>query len=675
MCGICGIVNFSHPGRADANVAREMVRAIRHRGPDDAGLLSAGPVAFGHSRLSIIDAAGGAQPMASDDESRWIVFSGEIYNHEELREKLRARGHRFRSRSDTEVILESYRAWGTDAFLRFNGQWALAIWDRRRKSVVLSRDRFGIRPLYYAYTDGSLVFASEIKALMCHPRLERALRPEGVAETLMLWAPRPEETVFRGIREIPPGSFATASAPGTELRISRYWRPEFSAQAGESGSDGSDGSEGTDEAAEIRASVSAAVRLRFERSDVPVGVYVSGGLDSAIIAAVLAQSGARFRAFSLSFEDEEFDESGHQDSLATHLGIAIDRVRVSRADIAATFPDVVYHAEQPLLRTAAAPLALLARHVRARGREVVLTGEGADELFGGYDLFREHLIRAGSVEAVNTTLYEWQRRSPLAHPGLARMYWDGIRQVAGPFSSHAQRWQHGSQAARFFDPAFAPASPRALYTATTAYLEEALPVDFRSWGPLEQAQYLELSLFFPGYLLSAQSDRMMMANAVEGRFPYLDPGVADLALKLPTNRKISRSGDEKHALKRSFAPFLPSDVLNRAKQPYRAPDAAAFFTGAGQPDWMLELTSPSAVARAGIFRPSMVTSLVEKCARSKGESMSRTDNQRLVGVLSTMLLHHLFIEQNPRDRYADANGARGLAEIRVERPGAVRAGA
>lgn len=694
MCGICGTVNFANVKALDRNVVLDMVATLRHRGPDDAGVVdgtaggaasggaagTGGGVILGHTRLSIIDAAGGAQPMASENEHVWLVFSGEIYNHVELREELRARGHRFRSRSDTEVIIASYLQWGTEAVERFNGQWAFALWDRRADTVILSRDPFGIRPLYYAHLGNTLVFASEIKALMCEPRLPRALRPAGLAATYTLWTPPPDETVFEGVHQLPPGSLGFARAGRAGLSIKRYWQPSFDAAAAGPGTPvGRAGGVGP-AAEELRAAISDSVRLRFERSDVPVGVYISGGIDSSIVAQTLSETGARYSAFSLGFEDEEFDESEHQDALAAHLGIDVDRVSVSREDVTAAFPDVVYHAEQPVLRTAPAPLKLLARHVRSRDYRVVLTGEGADELFAGYDLFREHLIRRLQAAGASTGnhgsngdgghgLYEWQERSPLARQGLARLYWQGGPDDRSPFASHEHRWRQGAQIARFLSPELDTGSPDDVYASVSAAVGRQLPDGFSRWDPVEQAQYLELSLFFPGYLLSAQSDRMMMAHAVEGRFPFLDPRVAEAAFRLDTAAKLSPD-DAKIALKRAFGEKLPRSITSRPKQPYRAPDAAAFFAGGTAPEWFRELTRPEAVKAAGIFRPKMVSRLIEKCQAAGGSAMSRSDNQRLVAVVSTMLLHDQFVAHTPGKLGEGAH-----SNIRILTPRSVHAGA
>ncbi|MGH9347956.1 MAG: asparagine synthase (glutamine-hydrolyzing), partial [Vicinamibacterales bacterium] len=393
MCGIAGVVN-RRPGLAppELDELRLMAGALRHRGPDEFGVYRDQDAGLSHARLSIIDLASGQQPLANELGTVWISFNGEIFNYIELRDELEARGHRFRTRSDTEVIVHAYEEWGEEAFGRFNGQWAVALWDTVRAALVLARDAFGVRPLYVVEHDGRLYFASEVKALFAAaPSLPRRFDPVGLDELFTFWTPVAPRTVFDGIEEVEPGTVRTYTRDGAGQRP-----PRVSSYTPGYPEDAAAGFTGTlDEAvAAVRDGLEQATSLRMLRADVPVGSYLSGGLDSSLVAALgLRAKGAKFSTFSLRFDDPEYDETPFQRTMAEYLGSDHHEVLVSRRDIAAVFPDVIRHTERPVLRTAPAPLYLLSRLVRAAGIKVVLTGEGADEMLGGYDIFKEAKIR------------------------------------------------------------------------------------------------------------------------------------------------------------------------------------------------------------------------------------------------------------------------------------------
>jgi asparagine synthase (glutamine-hydrolysing) len=621
-----------------------MVGALEHRGPDEFGAYLDGRAALGHARLSIIDLATGQQPLANEDRSLWVVFNGEIFNYVELREELLALGHQFRTRSDTEVIVHAYEAWGDEAFARFNGQWAICLWDRRNKKAVFSRDRLGVRPLYLCEHDGRLHFASEVKAIFAgDPTVPRAFDPIGMAETFTFWSIVPPQSVFRGITEVRPGHVVTY-ADGQPPVDRAFWRPRYPTPD-DPGFQGSLG-----EAIEaVRAALQKATDLRMLRADVTVGSYLSGGLDSSLVAA-LGRSAARgkLETFSLRFEDGEFDETDFQREMVAHLGSQHHELVVRRRDIAEVFPAVIRHAERPILRTAPAPLYLLSGLVRQSGIKVVLTGEGADEMFAGYDLFREGKVRrfwarqpASQLRPLLLErLYPYLARSPVTQRQMARQFFGRRLELAGsPGFAHDTRWQTTAALTRLFSED-QRAQGRDL--DVVGRLLGSLPPDFPRWTPLAQDQYLEVRSLLGGYLLCSQGDRMLMAHSVEGRFPFLDKDVVELADSLPAEYKL-RVLDEKHVLKRVADGVIPPRIIRRQKQPYRAPDAAS-FVAPGAPDWIAEVLSPRAVAEAGVFAPEAVASLWRKCSsRGEGGQFSNTDNMALVGVLSTQLVHHHFL--------------------------------
>lgn len=645
MCGIAGCVALRGdmpPPALDG--LRAMVSALRHRGPDEVGLYRDRRAGLGHARLSIIDLATGQQPLSNEDGSLWVVFNGEIFNYVELREELLALGHRFRTQSDTEVIVHAYEAWGDEAFERFNGQFALALWDCTHETLVLARDRLGVRPLYLCEHGGRLWFASEVKAIFAGDRdIPRALDPVGLVETFTFWTVVAPQSVFSGVTELEPGHVRRVSRAGTVDRA--FWTPRYREPA----------SPGPiEEVAErVRGALEKAVRLRMLRADVPVGSYLSGGLDSSLVAALGRRvKGEKFCTFSLRFEDAEYDETPYQRAVATRIESEHREIVVRREDIAEAFPAVVAHAERPLLRTAPAPLFLLSRLVRDAGIKVVLTGEGADELFGGYDLFKEGKVRrfwgrqpASALRPrLLERLYPYLARSPVSQQALAREFFGrGREDWAAPGFAHQTRWRSAAALQRLFT---AELRREAQDADVVGRLLASVPDDFPDWSFLAQDQYLEARTLLSGYLLSSQGDRMLMAHSIEGRFPFLDPDVVELANALPASFKL-RGLDEKHVLKRAARGLVPDEIARRPKQPFRAPDALS-FAGPRAPQWASEITGERAVAAAGVFDPRAVERLWRKCrASAAGEQFSNADNMALVGVLSTGLLHEQLVRRVP----------------------------
>ncbi len=651
MCGIAGVVRLG-PGaaRPDDALLGRMLGALRHRGPDAFGTYRDAIAGLAHARLSIIDLSTGQQPLANEDGTLWIVFNGEIFNYLELREELLAKGHRFRTASDTEVIVHAWEEWGEDAVSRFNGQWAFALWDRRAKRLVLSRDRLGVRPIYVARSEGRLVFASEVKGLLADQGTPRALDPLGLDQVFTFWTTVAPRTPFAGIDEVPPGQTLVVDLSGERPRESLrcHWTPSYPSRGAESGISIEAAAEGLLERLE------RAVTLRLLRSDVPVGCYLSGGIDSSVIAALSRRAkGGVFRTFSLRFADEEFDETPYQRLMAERLAAEHAEVVCTRSDIARVFPDVIEHAERPILRSAPAPMFLLSRLVRDAGFKVVLTGEGSDEMLAGYDIFREAKVRAFWAREPSSTcrpqllerLYPYLARSPAAARLMSRKFFaQGLDRAGQPGFSHGPRWGAAAALKRLLAPEVrAAAAP----SRAQDDLLDDLPPAFPDWDPLAQAQYLEVRTLLSGYLLSSQGDRMLMAHSVEGRFPFLDPDVVAFANALPPSSKLHVL-DEKHVLKRAARGLIPREILERPKQPYRAPDAPSFI-GADAPDYVDAVLAPDALKNAGVFEAAPVTALLAKCREHGGGGrLSNADNMAFLGVLSTQLLWHAFVRQRPQ---------------------------
>jgi asparagine synthase (glutamine-hydrolysing) len=658
MCGIAGVVHL-RDGMAppELELLARMASALRHRGPDEFGCYRDGRAGLAHTRLSIVDLASGQQPLANEDQSVWVVFNGEVFDFVELREQLEALGHVFRTRSDTEVIVHAWEAWGTGAFERFNGQWAIALWDAKREVLVLSRDRLGVRPLYFAEHEGRLLFASEVKSLFAERRLPRALDPIGLDETFTFWSVLPPRSMFAGVSELQPGHVLTIDVRTGARTDVAYWSPRHPEVRDHEGRDPFALS--LPEATEVlRHKLAEATKLRTVRADVPVGAYLSGGLDSSLIAALGREvTPGRFQTFSVRFADDEYDEGAFQRLMVAQLGSEHAEIVVTRADIAAVFPEVIVHTERPILRTAPAPLFLLSRRVRAAGIKVVLTGEGADEMLGGYDLFREHRIRRFWARAPHSSLrprlferlYPYLARSPAHARGMALKFWGrGLERAGEPTFSHALRWEGTAALKRLFTPGV---REEVAARDPVAELVGTLPPEFMRWDPLAQAQYLEVRTLLSPYLLCSQGDRMLMGNSVEGRFPFLDRDVVEFCNALPASYKL-RVLDEKHLLKRAAVGWVPQAIIARSKQPYRAPDALAFVGTERVPEYVAELFSVAALARAGLFDPraahGLYRKLVERGRASTGaEPPSHADNMAFVGVLSTQLLQHAFVHAAP----------------------------
>jgi asparagine synthase (glutamine-hydrolysing) len=671
MCGIAGIValadNAAPPGR---EALLRMAHALDHRGPDELGLYVDDHAGLAHTRLSIIDLATGQQPLSNEAGTLWVTFNGEIFNHIELRATLSELGHHFRTHSDTEVVVHAYDEWGDAAFSRFNGQWALALWDNRKRRLVLSRDRLGVRPLYVCLHAGSLYFASEVKAIFAAERgIQRAFDPVGLEQTFTFWSVLPPQSVFVGVEELPPASVRTYSAGHVSDHI--YWSPEYPQLA-----QPETHYPGTIEDAtrDVLQALEHAVSLRMLRADVPVGSYLSGGLDSSLVAALGRRFAEQaFCTFSLRFADAEYDETPYQRMMVEHIDSQHRELVVSREDIARVFPEVVRHAERPLLRTAPAPLYLLSKLVREAGIKVVLTGEGADEIFAGYDLFREGKVRRFWAKQPASRLrplllhklYPYLARSPVAQQAMARQFFgQRLSAHAEPGFAHHTRWDTTSALKRMLSPEIrAGAAGRDVVRELFA----TLPCEFPRWSPLAQDQHLEIRTLLSGYLLSSQGDRMLMAHSVEGRFPFLDREVVALGSALPSSYKL-RGLDEKHVLKRAARGLVPDAIIARSKQPYRAPDALSFL-GPGA-SYVADLLTPSALRRAGVFETQAVSQLWRKCqARAPQGQFSNTDNMALVSVISTQLLHEELIQQTPRAHHQ----ARLLTDVDQSSQGESRA--
>ena len=634
MCGLAGVLRFEGIAESDVAGVERMVSRLRHRGPDEVGFHHDSQIVLGHARLSIIDIEGGRQPIFNEDGNVVVVFNGEIFNHEELRRDLEKRGHVFSSRSDTEVIVHLYEERGLDFPEKLNGQFSIALWDKLQKRLVLCRDRFGITPLFHCWSDGGLLFASEVKAIAGY--LERPLQPDidALQQVFTFWAPVPGQTPFAGIEMIEPGCMMIVEPGHVETR--RYWDCVFHAPGEYQRLDAR-------LEADLAECFESAVALRL-RADVPVGSYLSGGLDSSLVAmTALDHVRGRLATYSLAFGDPEFDERSWQSCFTSHSGIENRSIAVQEQDIRDAFVDSIWHTESPILRTAPVPMGLLSAGVHEGGMKVVLTGEGADELFVGYDLFKETRIRRFWARQSSSDLrprlllklYPYlAENGGRAWQFLKRFYARGIDAPDDWTFSHLPRWSMTESARIFFREEW-------LQQAKDPYqaLRERLPRQFDHWDAIGKAQYLEIRVLMANYLLSSQGERMQMKHSVEGRFPFLDHRLAERINRIDPRDKMAGL-NEKAILKRMGSGRVPNAILARHKQPYRAPDARCF--SAERDDLVDHLMSPESIGRYGLFDPERVRRLVAK--NRAGRVQSFGDNQAYIGILSTQAMMYHFCD-------------------------------
>ncbi|MBN1983040.1 MAG: asparagine synthase (glutamine-hydrolyzing) [Chitinivibrionales bacterium] len=648
MCGITGIFHHATTSPIPIESLKKMVAILKHRGPDESGIYIDDHVGLGHTRLSIIDLSGGKQPLSNEDGRYWIVFNGEIFNYVELITELEKRGHHFATRSDTEVIVHLYEELGIDCVSQLNGQFAFAIWDRREKELFLARDRVGIRPLQYAIAGGAFVFSSEIKSIMLAPSVNRQIDPIGLDQTFTFWTTLPGRTIFKDIYELKPGCSLLVSSAG--IRQQTYWTIPYVPRNLHVHDSPQELTE------KVRALFTDAVRIQM-RADVPVGAYLSGGLDSSGITTIIArQFNSAVNTFAVRFEESAFDEGQHQSVMADFLKVNHMQITATNDLIAETFPDVVWHCERPLLRTAPVPLFLLSKFVRQHNIKVVLTGEGADEVFGGYNIFREALIRAFCGRQPQSAirpglfrqLYPNIFKDSRSKETLKSFFGQQLNEADSPLFSHMIRWSNTARIKTFFSEWMQQS-----VKSYDGYQEviESLPSDFSNRDTLAKAQYLETMIFLSNYLLSSQGDRVAMAHSLEIRVPYLDHRLIEFMAAVPPVWKILGL-NEKHLLKKVFSGIIPESILQRTKHPYRAPIQQTFF-GPHRPEYVNDVLSDDALHNTNLFDGKKVNLLRKRIASSP--VVSEVDGMAVAGIISMQLVYQKYIDHFPSDQIPAQN--------------------
>lgn len=598
MCGIAGAAWTDDRMRLDGNTLRRMTGAVRHRGPDAEGHFENSSVALGFRRLAIIDLAGGNQPMSNEDSTVWVVFNGEIYNYAELRHRLEGRGHIFRTQSDTETIVHLYEDEGLRCFEHLNGMFAIAIWDEKERTLVLARDRLGKKPLVYHQEPHRLLFASELKSLLQVPGISRSLDPAAIDEYLTYqYVPHPR-TIFRAIRKLPPGHLAVYRDDHFETRP--YWQPDWSREQQIS----------EDEAAEqLRELLTSAVRMRL-RSDVPLGAFLSGGVDSSLVVALMQRESAQpVRTFSIGFPIAEYDETSYARQVAAHLGTKHHEFVVT-PDGVDILPKLIWHYDEPFADSSAIPTWYVSQMTREQVT-VALSGDGGDELFAGYPRYRAVWLASflDNVRPLRNLLGAsfWQRLPGARQKSLPRRF------------KRFSEFLGISPARRYLEwiAIFPEARRAALYQDD--FVEQLPDSDPFHWlenawlragkrDVVSAASVADLLTYLPCDIL-CKVDIASMAHSLECRQPLLDYRVVEFAMSLPARYKFRR-GRGKRLLRRAFGELLPRDIWDRPKMGFGVPLDHWFRRE------MRELThdvllGPTARQR-GLFRGEYVAKLVEE---------------------------------------------------------------
>lgn len=645
MCGIAGFVSLEAPSNG-RSILEAMTGAISHRGPDDAGHYVNGPAFLGHRRLSIVDLSGGHQPMFNEDSSRVIVYNGEIFNHADTRPVLEKAGHRYGNRSDTETILHAWEEWGPASLERFRGMFAFVIWDEKERKLTAARDRFGIKPFYYYWDGRTFAFASEIKALLRHPAIAAAPAPGRIAEYLAFGYVSGEETLFRGIRKLPPGhwlEWKTGADGKPGIHIERYWDLPAT-QAGEARSD-------AEWIAETRRRLEETVQLRL-MADVPLGTFLSGGVDSSAITALVQQfSGGRVESFSVGYKEERYSELGYARQVAERLGTIHREVVVGQDDFFDALPAMIWHEDEPISWPSSVPLYFVSR-LAARHVKVVLTGEGADELFGGYERYRWNQLNMRAAAAYR--LVPPPLRRGIQH---ALRTWPVLGADLRRKLSHTFVGRDLSLESLYLDnfyAAFGAGEQRALLTGAPegVYDEYLRHWNARpDWTLLGRMLYADSKTYLAELLM--KQDQMSMAASIESRVPFLDHHFAAFATGVPDHLKI-HGGEQKYILKKAVAGLLPDDIIYRKKMGFPTP-LRQWFRDRSSDALLGRLAAPGAFIAEWVKREA-VEDLIE---RHRAGTHDGTD--RLWRLLNLEIWGEMFFRQG-----GELAGA-GEAARRLER--------
>jgi len=627
VCGIAGVVDREGRTPLSEHPVHRMLESIAHRGPDECRAAEAGGAVLGTARLALVDKPTSQQPMADPSGRYLLSFNGEIYNHRELRDELSSRGVVFRTSGDTEVLLHTLVCWGVDGLRRLKGQFAVAWWDSDERELLLARDRFGIVPLFWtAPAAGQLAFASEVKALRAGG-FPTSLSVRDVVDSGALWGIHPGRSVFAGVSSVAPGGFVLHRHD--RQTAGRYWDFRFA--------DERDTSTLDEQALRLSELLLTAVERRVPAYGDPA-VLLSGGLDSSAVLALLrgARSEGRINSYSIQFARAALNEATYQSVAVDAFQTFHSSITCDDASVAKTLVETIEHTELPLVRTAPASSIALAARIEQDGTRAVLSGEGADELLCGYDLFKVADIRDRWSRDPSSAHWPSQLEQVMGHQrdlgrAVERAFYEhGLDRRSDPLFSHLNRWSAAFKITQYLAPEWrSTVSLEDLY----AEVRSRLPEEYAAWSAVEQAQYLEVTYFLATSLLASQCDRPYMAHSIEARYPFLDEDVVDFALTLPQESKLAGL-DEKRVLKQAVGGAVPDPIIRRVKQPYTAPEGDVFRSEAGR-ELIATYLSADALTTHGVFDPARVAWLVRKLDRSV---TSFHDDLALLWILSTQVL-------------------------------------
>jgi asparagine synthase (glutamine-hydrolysing) len=632
MCGIAGAIDLK--GRREFAAARllAMTAAIAHRGPDDEQIHIEPGVALGARRLSIVDLAGGRQPISNEDGSVWVTQNGELFEYPEIQQALLARGHRLATRCDTELWAHLYEDHGEGFFDKARGQFAVAVWDRKERTLILGRDRVGICPLYYAQADGWLLWGSEIKGLLASRMIDAKADPKGIDLFFNTFCAGTSRTFFEGIKSIPPGHYLRVRNGRIELR--KYWDLDFPDAGDERRLE-----DPTPLIDELEGLMRQSVERRL-RGDVPVVSYISGGLDSTVVLGLSSRErGYAVPSFTIGLDRAGPDERSHAAESAAALGSKLVTVTMNRRDIVAAYPELIRSAEGPVMDSSAACLMRLARAVHSNGYKVVLTGEGADEALAGYAWFKTQKIRnmlsvgpvvgllKGARSLAMSSIGGWSARQPELLGIKGRRT---AQQDIYDFMGQARSVVYDQDMWRLLE-------------GYSAYDDLDLPNDrFSRWHPLNQSLYVGYKVMLAGLLLLGKGDRIAMNSSVETRYPLLDDDVISFCASISPEYKLHGLTD-KWLLRRVAARTLPARIANRRKTMFRASRSEAFFDN-DRPAWMDQLLSPESLRATGWFDPEAIAR--ERAAQVRFLPITPRRiimDLSLTCVIATQLWHHLYL--------------------------------
>jgi asparagine synthase (glutamine-hydrolysing) len=652
MCGIAGIVDLQGGQAIPAGAIRAMADAIIHRGPDEQGFLELPSLAFASRRLSIVGLADGQQPISNEDGSVTVVFNGELFDHADVRARLEGLGHRFVTHCDTEIIPHLWEQYQEGMFEHLRGQFAIALWDRRREQLILARDRFGICPLFYTKqttADGDrLIFGSEIKAILASGLVDARPDLRGINQFFTMMSMPGPVTCFEGIRSLQPGHFLSVF-PGRPPRVrdNIYWEIDFPDQGQEEF--------GGNEKDMVDAFEQVMLRSvdRRLRADVPVVSYLSGGVDSSLVVALACKTlGRAIPTFTIRIDDPELDETSGAGQVARHVGAEPVVVNCGPNDVLGNYPELIRAAESPVIDTSCASLLMLARQVHRQGYKVALTGEGADEWLAGYPWFKVHRL-LGFLDVIpGVRLSHLVRRAFLRLGGVPQFPWATIARseeaVGGPNPWLDFCGPVSLSKLRFFSPKMHDVMAEHVPYSDLGLNRERM----RRWHPFNRGLYLGARLLLPGLLLNAKGDRVAMNASVETRYPFLDEEVFAFLAKLHPRWKL-RGLKEKYLLRLLAERWLPASVARRRKAMFRAPLDS--FHADRLPPFVDELLSDASLRKTGYFDPAAVRYWRAAFRHLRHGSVARMSVEMgLVGVVSTQLWHHTYIDGSLADLPAAA---------------------